>query len=201
MAKYYPEKGDKVEAIYTGSNSKYKQKYLNNPFIDVVTNVIDSTTESWVQISFKNHGVIKDYNDWTFTKLKENKMKRQDLKNIIKESIKQILKEDEWYPSKPVQTKGPLHQSLVNMMQHDLNEKFGDEKHEYEITEILTTGSGDNEEWFITTRWYDWNTNRPKSAEFICPKIKNSPDPDIFERAPHGWPVNAKSIYTLPEEE
>jgi len=65
---YYPGKGDKVEATFIGTNPKYS-KFKNKPFIDVVTAVISPSTEPWTAINFKNHGQIKDYNDWNFVKI------------------------------------------------------------------------------------------------------------------------------------
>lgn len=65
---YYPKKGDEVEATFIGSNPKYKQ-FKNKPFIDVVTGVSSPSTEPWCAINFKNHGQIKDYNDWNFVKV------------------------------------------------------------------------------------------------------------------------------------
>lgn len=66
---YYPKTGDKVEATFIGSNPKYL-KFKNKPFIDKVVSIMSPSTEPWTAIYFKEHGQIKDYNDWNFVKIK-----------------------------------------------------------------------------------------------------------------------------------
>jgi hypothetical protein len=70
MSGYYPKSGDRIRAIYLGSNLKYRKKYSDRPIEAKVINVSAPSNNKF--ITFENGLTIMDSGDWSFLKLNDS---------------------------------------------------------------------------------------------------------------------------------